>query len=348
MADPSIQTFCCRRALDYHPSYKLMNEFNTDRFNMVCLLSSIIGITGAAYQILPKIEPKVPNRFYCNIMQRGKYIIMWLAIADVCASLGILLRSCLKLMHHFQWYDGQPYTVSCIFLAVWIQYFYIVTWFWTLLYAVDMWRAYQDKHSCRKLYHFVAWSIPAIFTFIGLSTLYRPNANCHNLSPKENVVMKFLPNYFFTFLPVIVVMVVNPVLYSLSTGYIYHIITSYMAQYSTNERKMLDLFKQRFALINLGFYLCWAPNLINAVIVWTSWDNLPNGVMLILWYLMAILNPMQAFFNSFLYNLLEHTEQICCKCFSTQNRVQEIVECRPLLIANVKGSANSNGYEIIE
>lgn len=99
--------------------------------------------------------------------------------------------------------------------------------------------------------------------------------------------MKFLPNYFFTFFPVIVVMVVNPVLYSLSTGYIYHIITSYMAQYSTNERKMLDLFKQRFALINLGFYLCWSPNLINAVIVWTSWDNLPNGVMLILWYLMV-------------------------------------------------------------
>lgn len=60
-----------------------------------------------------------------------------------------------------------------------------------------------------------------------------------------------------------------------------------MAQYSTNERKMLDLFKQRFALINLGFYLCWSPNLINAVIVWTSWDNLPNGVMLTLWYLMV-------------------------------------------------------------
>lgn len=57
---------------------------------------------------------------------------------------------------------------------------------------------------------------------------------------------------------------------------------------------------------------------------------------------------MQAFFNSFLYNLLEHTEQIYCKCFCTQSRVQEMVECRPLLIANVKGSSNSNGYEIIE
>lgn len=32
--------------------------------------------------------------------------------------LGILLRSCLKLMHNFQWYDGQPYTFLCILLAV--------------------------------------------------------------------------------------------------------------------------------------------------------------------------------------------------------------------------------------
>lgn len=107
------------------------------------------------------------------------------------------------------------------------------------------------------------------------------------MSHKESITSKFLPNYFFTFLPIIVVMVVNPVLYYVSTGYIYRIITSYMAQYSTNERKMLDLFKQRFALINLGFYLCWTPNLINAIIVWTSWNHLPSGLMLTLWYLMV-------------------------------------------------------------
>lgn len=57
---------------------------------------------------------------------------------------------------------------------------------------------------------------------------------------------------------------------------------------------------------------------------------------------------MQAFFNSFLYNLLEHTEQIFCSCFGSQSRVQEMVEHRPLLMANVKGSSNSNGYELIE
>jgi len=129
------------------------------------------------------------------------------------------------------------------------------------------------------------------------STFFSIFFSCHNLSLKENIVMKFLPNYFFTFLPVIIVMVVNPVLYSLSTGYIYHIITSYMAQYSTNERKMLDLFKQRFALINLAFYLCWAPNLINAIIVWTSWNNLPNGVMLTLWYLMVSMTTYMFIIN---------------------------------------------------
>lgn len=57
---------------------------------------------------------------------------------------------------------------------------------------------------------------------------------------------------------------------------------------------------------------------------------------------------MQAFFNSFLYNLLEETDQICCNFFGTQNRrIQEMVEHRPLL-ANMKGSSNSNGYELIE
>lgn len=52
----------------------------------------------------------------------------------------------------------------------------MATWLWTLSYAVDMWRAYQDKRSCRKLYHFVAWTFPAMFTFIGLFKLYTPNA----------------------------------------------------------------------------------------------------------------------------------------------------------------------------
>lgn len=42
------------------------------------------------FQIFPKMELKVPNRFYSNIMRRGKNIIMWLAIADFCASLGII------------------------------------------------------------------------------------------------------------------------------------------------------------------------------------------------------------------------------------------------------------------
>lgn len=46
--------------------------------------------------------------------------------------------------------------------------------------------------------------------------------------------------------------------------------------------------------------------------------------------------------------MLEHTEQICCNCFGTQSRVNEMTERRPLLIANVKGSSNSNGFEIIE
>lgn len=39
------------------------------------------------------MELNVPNRFYSNIMWRGKNIIMWLALADFCASLGMYIEN---------------------------------------------------------------------------------------------------------------------------------------------------------------------------------------------------------------------------------------------------------------
>lgn len=54
-------------------------------------------------------------------------------------------------------------------------------------------------------------------------------------------------------------------------------------------------------MINVVFYICWMPNLICGLILWTSWHNLPDRFISVIWYMMAILNPLQAFFNVFLY-----------------------------------------------
>lgn len=57
MADPALQTFCCYppgKGTD--PSVKVLLEFNSRNYNYVCLVSSAIGILGAAYQVTTLIS----------------------------------------------------------------------------------------------------------------------------------------------------------------------------------------------------------------------------------------------------------------------------------------------------
>lgn len=52
MADPSIQTFCCHKPRMGNPSVSLMSEFNSTTYNIVCLVSSVLGCLGAIYQVI--------------------------------------------------------------------------------------------------------------------------------------------------------------------------------------------------------------------------------------------------------------------------------------------------------
>lgn len=58
----------------------------------------------------------------------------------------------------------------------WVQYFYCVTWMWTLCYAVDMFLALREKPGYPTLYHLFSWLIPSALTAVGLAILYLPNA----------------------------------------------------------------------------------------------------------------------------------------------------------------------------
>jgi hypothetical protein len=71
----------------------IMQEFNTDAYNAVCLFSSCLGIFGAIYQILPRQEFSNKHRWLSFSAERGRKIIVWLAVADLLASLGVFARS---------------------------------------------------------------------------------------------------------------------------------------------------------------------------------------------------------------------------------------------------------------
>lgn len=55
MADPTLQTFCCHHTNRTETVITMMQEFNSDVYNAVCMISSTIGILGAIYQVIDNI-----------------------------------------------------------------------------------------------------------------------------------------------------------------------------------------------------------------------------------------------------------------------------------------------------
>lgn len=120
MADPSIQTFCCHRVRDSSDSADFLSEFNSEPYNTLCLASSVIGMFGAVYQILPREGVNVPHRWVAQTASRGRHIVVWLAVADLLASFGVFVRSVLWL-NYSKWsyrFDDSTITILCAISAV--------------------------------------------------------------------------------------------------------------------------------------------------------------------------------------------------------------------------------------
>lgn len=113
MADPTIQTFCCHHHNGSDFAFKLMHEFNRERYLIISLISSTIGIFGSLYQIFVRKEESdgSPRRFM------GRRIIVCLAYSDLMASFGIFIRSALwSILKEIVPFDDD--SVSVIFCAV--------------------------------------------------------------------------------------------------------------------------------------------------------------------------------------------------------------------------------------
>ncbi|XP_011143029.1 G-protein coupled receptor 143 isoform X2 [Harpegnathos saltator] len=286
MADPTLQTFCCHHTNKSDMALIIMQEFNRDAYNIVCMVSSVIGIFGAIYQILPREDSSSPYHWNNFSLSRGRNIIVWLAVADLLASLGVCVRSAIWMRYKsiMPMEDDTSSVVFCALSSAWIQYFYMATWIWTLCYAVDM-----------KLLL---------------------DANCHNSTTLVTAVLRILPNYCATYVLIAVVMIVNPIMYIASTRDLETAVMHSMGQMTSRERKLLQTIRLKFALTNLVYYMCWIPNLINGILLWTLWFQLPIKAIIILWYIMAVTNPLQAFFNALVYQRWTRREKLrldCCQ-----------------------------------
>ncbi|XP_071533686.1 G-protein coupled receptor 143-like [Panulirus ornatus] len=302
MASPTIESLCCLSNNNAF-SRDFLVDFQSVPYNAVSIIASLFGIGGAVYQVLPRTGgTETANRGRRFFKTRGRLIIRWLALADLMASLGILIRSASWLADDTfgsKPDDSKLGQYLCIITSGMIHYFYTATYCWTFLYALDVKLVMQDKRISHRIYHLVSWTVPLVLCLIGLLILYLPDLNCH--SKAVNPYLRFLPNYLSSFIPIVVVMIGNPVLYCLAFSRVEKQIISARGRFTQSERRVVDRLLKKFFLINAVFYLCWLPNVINGIVLWTTWDDLPRIFIHVIWYLMAILNPLQAVFNCLVY-----------------------------------------------
>lgn len=110
--------------------------------------------------------------------------------------------------------------------------------------------------------------------------------SCHCGSP-STVLLRILPNYLATYFPLATVMLLNPFLYLSLSNDVKISITRSTSQFTNKERQLIDIIKVKFLLINVSFYLCWLPNLINGILIWNFWFSVPDEIVLMLWYIMV-------------------------------------------------------------
>lgn len=197
MADPTVQSFCCRRPQGQHlllTADTLMREFSSKPYLITTLCSSVIGMVGALYQIIRFFLNRegdfrlyylqsmrgfrVPKRLLAQTV--GKKILLWLAAADLLASSGVFIRSSFWIYVRPNATSAMfPEDIRIIFCAVvsgLIQYFYTCTWLWTLCYAINIRTYLKDDVIEEKKYHAFVWTTAAVLTGIGTTVLYYPNA----------------------------------------------------------------------------------------------------------------------------------------------------------------------------
>uniref|UniRef100_A0AAR2M145 G-protein coupled receptor 143 n=1 Tax=Pygocentrus nattereri TaxID=42514 RepID=A0AAR2M145_PYGNA len=313
MASPRLETFCCPNrdaATDF------IVNFQPVFFGAICIGSASVSLLFSILQILPK------RRGYRRLGQyplpkpaSSSRILFIISICDILGCVGIIVRSSVWL--------GLPSLVGdistantsevwpevfCVGSAMWIQLFFSASFWWMFCYAVDVFLVVKRSAgiSTIVLYHMITWGLAVLLCVEGVAMLYYPS-----ISSCENGLQHAIPHYVTTYTPLLLVLLVNPILFTRTVSAVTSLLKGRQGIYTENERRLGTEIKIRFFKILLVFFICWLPNLINESLLFylemqtdikaSELKNIRN-VALITWFIMGILNPMQAFLNTLAFH----------------------------------------------
>ncbi|KAL7385606.1 hypothetical protein ABVT39_024984 [Epinephelus coioides] len=203
--------------------------------------------------------------------------------------------------------DAWP-EVFCVGSAMWIQLFFSASFWWTFCYAVDVFLVVKTSAGISTiiLYHMITWGLAVLLCVEGVAMLYYPS-----ISDCEQGLQHAIPHYVTTYAPMLLVLVANPVFFNRTISAVTSLLKGRQGIYTENERRLANEIKIRFFKIMLVFFICWVPNIINESLLFylemqtdindNGFRNIRNAA-LITWFIMGILNPMQAFLNTLAFH----------------------------------------------
>ncbi|KPP70616.1 hypothetical protein Z043_110542 [Scleropages formosus] len=313
MASPRMETFCCPNR-DSTTAFVL--GFQPRVFSALCACSAAVSLALAVLQVLPKRRgSRRLGQYPVPKPASSSRILFIISVCDVLGCAGIIMRSSVWL--------GVPDLISaisvpenpdvwpevfCVGSAMWIQLFYSASFWWTFCYAIDVYLVVKRSAgiSTIVLYHMITWGLAAMLCAEGVAMLYYPS-----ISSCQNGLLHAVPHYITTYAPMLLVLLVNPVLFSRTVAAVTSLLKGRQGIYTENERRLGSEIKMRFFKIMLVFSVCWLPNLVNESLLFylemqadLTASNLKNvrNAALITWFIMGILNPMQGFLNTLAFH----------------------------------------------
>eukprot|EP00064_Thunnus_orientalis_P004594 superscaffoldBa00000421_g4606 len=287
MASPRLETFCC-------PNRDAATEFVV---TFQPLLFGALTVGSASLSLLLSILQLLPKRK--GYRRLGQYpvprpasssrILFIISICDILGCTGIIVRSSVWL--------GLPNTIDRISVAN-------STDVWPEIFCVGS--AFLAFQSTIILYHMITWGLAVLLCVEGVAMLYYPS-----ISDCEQGLQHAIPHYVTTYAPMLLVLVANPVFFNRTISAVTSLLKGRQGIYTENERRLANEIKIRFFKIMLVFFICWVPNIINESLLFylemqmdindNSFRNIRNAA-LITWFIMGILNPMQAFLNTLAFH----------------------------------------------
>ncbi|XP_045910503.1 G-protein coupled receptor 143 [Micropterus dolomieu] len=313
MASPRLETFCCPNR---DATTEFVVTFQPVLFGALSLGSAVVSLIFAILQILPK------RKGYRRIGQyplprpaSSSRILFIVSICDILGCTGIIVRSSVWLglpnvidrISLTNSTDVWP-EVFCVGSAMWIQLFFSASFWWTFCYAVDVFLVVKTSAGISTiiLYHMITWGLAVLLCVEGVAMLYYPS-----ISDCEQGLQHAIPHYVTTYAPMLLVLIANPVFFNRTISAVTSLLKARQGIYTENERRLANDIKIRFFKIVLVFFVCWVPNIINEVLLFylemqtdindDSFRNIRNAA-LITWFIMGILNPMQAFLNTLAFH----------------------------------------------